>query len=115
MPEVDALALRACLESHLDSEANATAQRIVDDLIREQARAEATGDELELVLSTTSGQTRRQRIRPHPDPGVGYLLEEAEWTGCAWRHAGSEDLTRVEVDGDVWHEAEAATGVYDGP
>ena len=36
---VDALALRARLEEQLGREANVQAQRIVDDLIREQARA----------------------------------------------------------------------------
>jgi len=35
---VDALALRARLEEQLGREANVQAQRIVDDLIREQAR-----------------------------------------------------------------------------
>lgn len=115
MPDVDALALRVRLEAQLDGEANATAQRIVDDLVREQARDESGEPELELVLSTTAGQTRRQRIRPHPDPGAAFLLEESEYTGCSWRHAGSEALTRVEVDGEVWHEADAIVEVDDGP
>jgi hypothetical protein len=71
---------------------------------------EGDGPDLELILSTARGQTRRQRIRPNPDPGAPYLLTEAQWTGCAWRRAGSEQLDRVEIDGDVWHEADAVDG-----
>jgi len=114
---VSALALRMRLEEQLDAAANAQAQRIVDDLIRGQACA-TDGDqdapEMTLILSPVAGPTRRQRIRPHPDPGVAYLLEEASWTGCDWRHAGSEDLERVGVDGEVWHEADLVE-VGDGP
>ncbi len=83
-------------------------QRAIDDAVA------GCEPELELILSTTAGQARRQQIRPHPDPGAAYLLEEAEWTGCSWRPAGSEALTRVEVDGEVWHEADARDGVVEG-
>ncbi|MFW5918532.1 MAG: hypothetical protein ACOCR0_03510 [Haloferacaceae archaeon] len=61
----------------------------------------------ELVVAPVHGDARRYRISPNPDPGAPYLLTEAHWTGCAWRHAGTEDLARVEIDGDAWHEADA--------
>jgi hypothetical protein len=68
------------------------------------------GPELTLVLSTVGGQTRRLRIREAVEPGVAFALEEAEWTGCAFRVVGREQLDRVEIDGDVWHEADARDG-----
>jgi len=68
--------------------------------------------ELTLVLSSAVGPTRRLRIRRSGEPGVPFALEEAEWTGCAWRPVGHEPLDSVEIDGDAYH----ATGhVEDGP
>jgi len=112
MPEVDALALRGRLEVQLDSEANAQAQRIVDDLVRQQARDGDDRDEpeLELIVSPIHGDSRRLRIQTAVEPGVAWALEEAEWTGCAWRPVGREQLDRVDIDGDVWHEADATSG-----
>ena len=79
----------------------------IDEIARGAARG---GPELTLVLSTAGGQTRRLRIREAVEPGVAFALEEAEWTGCPFRPVGREQLTRVEIDGDVWHEADARDG-----
>lgn len=79
--------------------------------------ADRDDPELTLVLSTAGGQTRRLRIREAVEPGVAYALEEAEWTGCSFRVVGREQLDRVEIDGDVWHEADrtGAQGCTRGP
>ncbi len=114
---VDALELRRRLEAQLDDEANATAQRIVDDLIREQARAEVAGDEEDgfettLVLNPQVGATRRIHIYESDEPGVEMAAEHDEWTGCAWRAKGRERLTSVEIDGE---RVGARAEVFDGP
>lgn len=71
-------------------------------------QAVTDGDpETTVIVSPVNGDARRLRIRPNPDPGTAYLLFEDRWTGCAWVPCGVEDLQRVEVDGDVWHEADA--------
>ncbi len=75
-------------------------QRAIDDAL--------TGEsDLELILSPVHGDSRRLQITSNPDSGAPYLLTEAEWTGCAWSPSGTEPLDRVEIDGDVWHEADA--------
>ncbi len=113
---VDALELRQRLEAQLDGEANAEAQRIVDDLIREQSRAEATGDEDEfettLVLNPQVGSTRRLHIYESDEPGTEFAAEHDEWTGCSWRPKGRERLTSVEIDGERFG---SRVGVFDGP
>jgi len=83
-------------------------QRAIDDVV-------AGGEpELDIKLTPVHGDTRRLEIGPNPDPGAPYLLDEASWTGCAWSHDGTEELRRVEIDGDVWHEADARDGVAEG-
>jgi len=77
-------------------------QRAIDEAVDSRE-----GPRLTLVLSPPNGTSRRLRIRPHPDPGLPALLREDEWGGCSWRAQGSEALERVEIDGDVWHEADA--------
>jgi len=101
---VDALALRARLEEQLGREANVQAQRIVDDLIREQARDGGGGQaedelDLELVLNPRTGSRRQLHVYASDEPGVAYALEESEWTGCALRAVGRERLLSVIVDG----------------
>jgi len=71
---------------------------------------------LDVKLTPVHGDTRRLEVGPNPDPGAPYLLTEASWTGCAWSHDGTEAVRRVEVDGEIWHEADAVDEeVVDGP
>jgi len=89
----------------LHEEAADAGQRAIDEAV-------AGGDPShELIVSPVHGDTRRYRVGPNPDPGAPYLLTEASWTGCAWSHSGTEALRRVEIDGAVWHEADARDGV----
>jgi len=102
MTDVDALKLRMRLEAQLDEEANAEAQRIVDDLIREQVRdGDADHDDLDLtlVLDPLRDSRRRLHIYASDEPGVAYAVEHDEDNGCSWRPTGRERLQAVEVDG----------------
>ena len=99
---VDALALRMRLEEQLDDEANEQAQRIVDDLIREEARDGDDGQtdlDLTLVLDPLREPKRRLHIYASDEPGVAYAVEHDEDAGCSWRPKGRERLRAVEVDG----------------
>jgi len=102
MTDVDALALRARLEEQLDSEANAQVQRIVDDLLREQARDDDhDSGETTIVIEPDLGPTRRLHIYESDTPGFPYALEEAERENpdAAWHHKGRERLHGVVIDG----------------
>ena len=112
---VDALALRMRLEDQLDTEANDEAQRIVDDLIREQARADASDEDeldLTLVLDPLREPRRRLHIYRSEEPGVAYAAEHDEDGGCSWRPTGRERLRSVELDGERFG---AMHKVEDGP
>lgn len=85
------------------------------DLLEEEDEDDDRGPELTLVLSAATGQTRRLRIRTNPDPGAPFLLHEDIWTGCAWAPQGTEQLTRVEIDGVAWHEADGGAESTRGP
>jgi len=102
MTDVDALALRARLEEQLDTEANAQAQRIVDDLLREQARDnDHDSAETTIVLEPDLGPTRRLHIYESVTPGFPFALEKAERENPddAWHHKGRERLHSVVIDG----------------
>ncbi len=88
----------------LREDARDAGQRPIDDAL-------ANGPDLELILSPVHGDSRRLQITPNPDSGAPFVLTEAEWTGCAWSHNGTEGLDRVEIDGEEWHEADAADSV----
>ncbi len=103
MTRVDALQLRQRFEAELDGEAERTAQSILDELIREQAR---DGDDQHdaattIVLKRDYGPTQRLHIYESDTPGIPFALEKAERESPddTWHHKGRERLLSVEIDG----------------
>jgi len=88
----------------LHAGAREAGQRAIDDALTSEP-------DLELILSPIHGDSRRLQITSNPDSGAPFVLTEAEWTGCAWNHNGTEGLDRVEIDGEIWHETDAADSV----
>jgi len=92
-------------------QAAAAGERAIDEALA------GDGPDLELILSPIHGDSRRLQIAPNPDPGAPFLLSKSRYTGCAWDPTGTEGLTRVEIDGTEWHEADrdGAARSYRGP
>lgn len=52
-------------------------------------------DAITVVYQPASGPPRRIRFGPQGD---GWRRQTATWTGCGWRHTGSEPVDVLDVD-----------------